>query len=102
MVEEKVVLCDDCHSVVAKWKCQFCGKDLCDGCKKTMSMSRFRTQYDNDDLDIIICDECFKVYDGVEIDKEFFTNIGSGIIKHLKKQVILKNLEDEKKDGKEK
>lgn len=101
MVKENVILCDDCHSVVAKRKCQFCEKDLCDGCAKTMSIRRFRIQDDNDDLDIIMCDECFKVYDRVEIDKEFFTNMGSEIIKHLKKQAILKNLEDKKKDGKE-
>lgn len=101
-METNVVLCDDCHNVVAKRKCQFCGKDLCNDCRRTMSIRRFRNNYNNDDLDIVMCGECLREYDKVEIDKGFFKNLGRGIIKHLKKQAILKTLEDNKKNGKEK
>jgi hypothetical protein len=35
-MEAKVILCDSCKERVAKLKCCFCMKDICDSCKTTI------------------------------------------------------------------
>lgn len=99
MTKKEIILCDDCKEKVAKHKCLFCDKDLCNECKKTMVIQRFRSRYDNNNLNIPFCEECFKVYDEIELEQEFFNDIGLQIIDYLKKMAILKNLEEKEKDG---
>ena len=32
MIQEKVLICDECKSKIAKYKCEVCDKDCCNSC----------------------------------------------------------------------
>jgi len=61
-MKSEVLLCDDCKKVVAIHKCNVCDTDLCNKCKRTISirLKTYPMAY------IIICKSCSQ-----KIDKEY-------------------------------
>ncbi len=97
MVEKTVPICDVCKKSIAKDKCQFCDKDVCSECS------------DEIEVGTIFLDTCVQCGDKIEnviereenFWKEFNKNehMVSKIITHIKKKMILKNLDsDEDED----
>jgi hypothetical protein len=103
MSEEKVILCDVCREKVARYKCAFCGKDICGGdCYTHLQFS-----IGNNNYQIISCKTCWDKFvsdifykRGDYRDfftKEFVNEIGEKIIDYIKKGTLAKSLENGQK-----
>lgn len=100
MVEkEKVVICDDCKEKIAKYKCRLCEKDLCRDCLKEKKLFLG----DNAFNWVHICSDCCQklsnLMSGNTIQKsrenlDEDDKIEKIIIDRIKKNLILKNLEE--------
>lgn len=99
-METKVYLCDNCKKVVKEFNCDICGVDLCNNCRQ-------RSRFNFDDTTLIefyMCGNCngklatlFRDKSSKEIFiKNFPPLFKLEFIKLLKRNLILKTLDNEK------
>jgi len=90
-METKVILCDSCKGKVAKWKCCFCEKDVCEDCR-----IKIRTTFLLENSNILLFADmvCYKCNDSLtELNKiEDDMNRSGVILNVLKDFLALKEL----------
>jgi len=90
MEMKKAVICDKCTTSLAKYKCDMCGCDLCDGCKNIQKPSF--EDYKSIIIEICLCKNCrFNVINLLEGDyKDKDKKIGLEIMRLRDKLNMMK------------
>jgi hypothetical protein len=97
MVEKTVTICDVCRKSIAKTKCPFCEKDICEDCSDEL--------LEAGTVLLKVCEGCLnKIKNTAQREKDFWKefnqneNMENKLIIYIKKKLILNNLGDEETD----
>ncbi len=99
MKKTDVNICDDCKRTIAKKKCSFCEKDICDDCTNEEEIGTVSFNF---------CKNCLDKLERSGFERSSFwdefneqENMKEKIIQYLKKSLILENLSDEDEEEEE-
>lgn len=103
MKKENVNICDGCKDRLASTICALCSKDLCKNCHTDVKFSvGSRINHSDTAFDewryIPYCGKCyFKKLSGLKITDEFWNEVTGNLIEHIKKSVLVKEIQRTKK-----
>ena len=108
MVKTETILCDICKEKIGFSKCNICAKDLCGGCGLILWLE-FSGVYPDGSGNfgryaLYFCGDCHKKLvdnsssDKPLLEKEFLKKLSGKTINHIKKKLILSNLEETKNE----
>ena len=83
MIQEQVIICDECKSKIAKYKCELCDRDCCSSCLSSPYLTAKGMRL----FDYPICRECAKKLNLTKIELSITDELKNEMKKQISKQI---------------